>query len=70
MVAWGPGFRADLALEWEAFRAARVRWGLHQSLFFCWSPEGRGGCLHAACMWPAVVTACTLLVCACLYVVP
>lgn len=23
MVAWGPGFRSDLALEWEAFRAAR-----------------------------------------------
>ena len=23
MVAWGPGFRSDLAVEWESFRAAR-----------------------------------------------
>lgn len=24
VVAWGPGFQADLALEWESFRAART----------------------------------------------
>jgi hypothetical protein len=24
VVAWGPGFRSDLALEWEAFKAART----------------------------------------------
>ena len=24
VVAWGPGCRSDLALEWEAFRAARA----------------------------------------------
>lgn len=23
VVAWGPGFRSDLALEWESFKAAR-----------------------------------------------
>ena len=23
MIAWGPGFHADLASEWEPFRAAR-----------------------------------------------
>ncbi len=22
-MAWGPGFRSDLALEWESFKAAR-----------------------------------------------
>lgn len=24
MVAWGPGFRSDLAVEWESFKAARA----------------------------------------------
>ena len=23
VVAWGPGFRSDLAVEWESFKAAR-----------------------------------------------
>ena len=27
MVAWGPGFRSDLAVEWESFRAARSALG-------------------------------------------
>lgn len=27
VVAWGPGFRSDLAVEWESFRAARTALG-------------------------------------------
>ena len=27
VVAWGPGFRSDLALEWESFKAARSALG-------------------------------------------
>jgi hypothetical protein len=27
VVAWGPGFRSDLAVEWESFKAARTALG-------------------------------------------